>query len=330
MAFKSSQNHVGPHILYTIGSGACLVVSGGIRSMSGGVWWNLMSVWWCPVVSMYIYRQIWPELIDVDGQISLPVHVTDAAKMLMLLMRQCCWCTDAADAMFLLMQCCSWCCWCADAAASLMLLNVLLLQMCWCCWCNVSADAMLQLMLLMCWCSCFADATECAVAANVLMLLMHWCCWCADALMLQMQCCCWCTVAADAVDALMRWSPESPDSTKSPDSRGSTDSPESLRSPKSTNWPESPDSPNSLQLKRVECITDLLGIFDWKGDHPRSSNKTSIHHRAPEYEECKNQSNEFNNVSQQGPNRLQQELHWNFWCNQPRQKYLSRFPFFFT
>ena len=56
MAFKSSQNHVRPHILYTIGSGACLVVSGGIRSMSGGVWWCLMHVWWCPVVSMYIGR----------------------------------------------------------------------------------------------------------------------------------------------------------------------------------------------------------------------------------------------------------------------------------
>ena len=24
--------------------------------MSGGVWWCLMHVWWCPVVSMYIGR----------------------------------------------------------------------------------------------------------------------------------------------------------------------------------------------------------------------------------------------------------------------------------
>ena len=47
------------------------------------VWWCLMHVWWCPVVSMYIDRF---ELIDVYGQISHPVHVTDAAKMLMLLM----------------------------------------------------------------------------------------------------------------------------------------------------------------------------------------------------------------------------------------------------
>ena len=34
-----------------------------------------------------VYRLIRPELIDVYGQISLPVHVTDAAKMLMLSMR---------------------------------------------------------------------------------------------------------------------------------------------------------------------------------------------------------------------------------------------------
>ena len=35
----------------------------------------------CLVVS--IYRLILPELIDVYGHISLPVHVTDAAEMLM-------------------------------------------------------------------------------------------------------------------------------------------------------------------------------------------------------------------------------------------------------
>ena len=65
-------------------SGGCLVVFGGVWSMSGGVWWCLMHVWWCPAMSMYIDRF---ELIDVYGQISLPVHLTDAAKMLMLLMR---------------------------------------------------------------------------------------------------------------------------------------------------------------------------------------------------------------------------------------------------
>ena len=59
--------------------------------MSGGVWWCLMHVWWCLVVSVgvNVYRLIWSELIDVYGQISLPVHLTDAAKskMLMMLMR---------------------------------------------------------------------------------------------------------------------------------------------------------------------------------------------------------------------------------------------------
>ena len=49
-------------------SDACLVVSGGVN----------------------VYWLIWPELIDVYGQISLPVHLTDAAKMLMLLMQCCC------------------------------------------------------------------------------------------------------------------------------------------------------------------------------------------------------------------------------------------------
>ena len=66
-------------------SGACLVVSGGVWSMSGGVWWRLMHVWWCLPDSgdVNVYRLIWPDLIDVYGQISLPVHLTDAAKMLM-------------------------------------------------------------------------------------------------------------------------------------------------------------------------------------------------------------------------------------------------------
>ena len=44
------------------------MVSGGVWSMYGGV---------------NVYRLIKPELIDVYGQIYLPVHVTDAAKMLM-------------------------------------------------------------------------------------------------------------------------------------------------------------------------------------------------------------------------------------------------------
>ena len=73
----------------------------------------LVHVWWCLVVSdaclvvsgdVNVYRLIWPELIDVYGQISLPVHVTDAAKMLMLLMRWCCWCNAAAEMLMLLNQ----------------------------------------------------------------------------------------------------------------------------------------------------------------------------------------------------------------------------------
>ena len=63
--------------------------------ISGNVWWCLEYVWCCLVASdaclvvfggVNVYRLIWPELIDVYGQISLPVHLTDAAKMLMLLM----------------------------------------------------------------------------------------------------------------------------------------------------------------------------------------------------------------------------------------------------
>ena len=49
------------------------MVSGGVWSMSGGV---------------NVYRQILPKLIDVYGQISLPVQC-DAAKMLMLLLLKC-------------------------------------------------------------------------------------------------------------------------------------------------------------------------------------------------------------------------------------------------
>ena len=96
--------------------------------MSGSVWWCLEHVWWCLVASdaclvvsggVNVYRLIWPELIDVYGQISLPVHLTDAAKMLMLLIRWCCWCIVAADALLLLMH---WRCWCADVTEVLMLL----------------------------------------------------------------------------------------------------------------------------------------------------------------------------------------------------------------
>ena len=71
-------------------------MSGGVWSISGGVWCCLVVSGACLVVSdaclvvsggVNVIRLIWPELIDVYGQISLPVHLTDAAKMLMLLMR---------------------------------------------------------------------------------------------------------------------------------------------------------------------------------------------------------------------------------------------------
>ena len=64
----------------------------------------LMHAWRCLVVSLgvNVYWLVWPELIDVYGQISLPVHVTYAAKMLMLPMHCCC--VDAADALLLLMR----------------------------------------------------------------------------------------------------------------------------------------------------------------------------------------------------------------------------------
>ena len=89
----------------------------------------------CLVVSLgvNVYWLVWPELIDVYGQISLPVHVTDAAKMLLR-----CWCCWCADAMMLLMQ---FCCWCTAAADALMLL------MLWCCWCSDAADALMLLMM---------------------------------------------------------------------------------------------------------------------------------------------------------------------------------------
>ena len=50
MAFKSSQNDVRPHILYTIGSGACLVVSGACLVVSGGVWCMSGGVRWCQCI----------------------------------------------------------------------------------------------------------------------------------------------------------------------------------------------------------------------------------------------------------------------------------------
>ena len=63
-------------------SGGCLVVSGTCLVVSDA----------CLEVSCgdNVCRLICPELIDVYGQISLPVHLTDAAKMLILLMQ--CWC----------------------------------------------------------------------------------------------------------------------------------------------------------------------------------------------------------------------------------------------
>ena len=96
--------------------------------MSGGVWWCLVVSDACLVVSgdVNVYRLIWPELIDVYGQISLPVHVTDAAKMLM---QCCCWCTVAADVLM------RGCCWCTVAA------DVLLLRMHWCTDAADAADA---------------------------------------------------------------------------------------------------------------------------------------------------------------------------------------------
>ena len=74
--------------------------------MSGGIWWCLDYVWWCLehvwgclehvwwwlgvsdtclVVSLgvNVYWLVCPELIDVYGQISHPMHVTDALMRLM-------------------------------------------------------------------------------------------------------------------------------------------------------------------------------------------------------------------------------------------------------
>ena len=53
--------------------------------------------------------------IDIYGQISHPMYVTDA---LMLLMHRCCWCAGAAhaaDPTDVLMLLIGWCCWCADS-----------------------------------------------------------------------------------------------------------------------------------------------------------------------------------------------------------------------
>ena len=48
---------------------------------------------------------------------------------------------------------------------------------------------------------------------------------------------------------------------ESPDSPIQQDSQDSIESPVSQESPDSPKSPNSIQLKRIECITDLLEIF---------------------------------------------------------------------
>ena len=69
--------------------------------------------------------------IDIYGQISHPMHVTDA---LMLLMHWCCWCAAAAYAADALMLLIRWCCWC-----------------CWCCWCSWCTDVLMLLMHLCYW-----------------------------------------------------------------------------------------------------------------------------------------------------------------------------------
>ena len=62
------------------------------RTTRTDIVWSLEHVWWCLVVSggVNVYRLILSELIDVYGQISLSVHVTDAADAPMLLMQCCC------------------------------------------------------------------------------------------------------------------------------------------------------------------------------------------------------------------------------------------------
>ena len=107
--------------------------------MSGVVWWCLEHVWWCLVVSeaclvvsaACLVVSMYKGWINVYGQISLPMHVTDAAETLMLLMSWCCWCTVAADSLRLLMQRCK------DAADTV---DALMLLMLWCCWWADAAD----------------------------------------------------------------------------------------------------------------------------------------------------------------------------------------------
>ena len=104
--------------------------------------------------------------IDVYGQISHPMHVTDA---LMLLIRWCCWCANAADAL-LLMLLMRWCCWWADTADELILLmvtDVLMQLMWWCCWCVVA------MMLLKSWCCCCYDAADTDWSGAGLALTWH-------------------------------------------------------------------------------------------------------------------------------------------------------------
>ena len=97
--------------------------------MCGGIWWCLDHVWWCLVVSgaclvvsgarlvmlMDIdwYDLIWCIWADIFS--NAYNRCTDAADALMLLMRWCCWCPDAADAdaLMLLLH---WCYWSNDAA----------------------------------------------------------------------------------------------------------------------------------------------------------------------------------------------------------------------
>ena len=71
---------------------SCLVVSDACLVVSRDVWWCLMVSDACLVVSVGVdvCRLVLPELIDVYGQIFLPVHVTDTADALLLLMHCCC------------------------------------------------------------------------------------------------------------------------------------------------------------------------------------------------------------------------------------------------
>ena len=110
------------------------------------------------------------------------------AHELMLLIRRCCWCADAADTTGALMLLMHWCCWCADA---------LILLMRWCClWADAAASGMLLMhwIVLIQWFCWWTDTAD---------KLMQWWCWCTDAADALMHSCCWCADAADTADALL-------------------------------------------------------------------------------------------------------------------------------